>query len=222
MPNAESHEKIFSDIWKNNSWQGVESRSGPSSSLARTEGIRNELPRLISKLDVRVLLDAPCGDFYWMQEVATACSETKFIGLDIVPDLVAANRESFSHLKNVSFTQADLIEHALPSADLMLARDFIFHLSYEDTAKFFRNFLRSGIPFLLTTTHIPGRWQNTDIPTGSWRWMDLLTAPYSFPKPQSFIPDGSDRLLALFSRNEVESAGLISSESGDFFSRDPR
>ena len=61
-------EAVFNSIYRNNTWDGDESISGPGASLRHTEAIRRELPLLIERLGIRTLLDAPCGDFNWMKE----------------------------------------------------------------------------------------------------------------------------------------------------------
>lgn len=60
----------FTSIYRNNGWGSLESRSGAGSTLASTANIRRELPGLVERLNIRTLLDAPCGDFNWMKEVA--------------------------------------------------------------------------------------------------------------------------------------------------------
>src|SRR4051812_19402296 len=64
-----SLEIIFSGIYRNNSWGDPESVSGRGSTLARTEVMRKTLPILLANVRAKSLLDAPCGDFNWMQHV---------------------------------------------------------------------------------------------------------------------------------------------------------
>src|SRR5215212_9991686 len=60
---------VFDQIVAENYWRDPESLSGAGSNLRQTETLRRELPGLLSKLSIRSLLDAPCGDFHWMQHV---------------------------------------------------------------------------------------------------------------------------------------------------------
>ena len=48
----------FTDIYKNHLWAGSESVSGEGSGLEFTRSIRTALPKLLSDLKVRTLLDA--------------------------------------------------------------------------------------------------------------------------------------------------------------------
>src|SRR4051812_5816720 len=87
-------ETIFTEIYERNLWEETESRSGPGSNLVKTSAIRTQLPILLDALGVRSLLDAPCGDFHWMQY--TPLHVKRYIGVDVVPALIARNRAHYS------------------------------------------------------------------------------------------------------------------------------
>lgn len=195
----------FTHIFKTNAWRCDESVSGPSSTLARTQTLRAALPALFESHGIRSVLDAPCGDFNWMRHVVEGAG-LRYTGADIVQDLVRRNAEDFAHLDNVGFVHLDLTRDTLPQADLLLCRDCLFHLSYEDTERALANFLDSGIPYLLTTTHLNRNgFSNRDIASGDWRWMDLFEAPYCFPREVSWrvVDGGGDREMCLWSRDQV-------------------
>src|SRR5262245_18294066 len=82
-------QQVFERIYAGNLWGDAESASGSGSSAAGTAPLRAELPGLFADLGIRTLLDAPCGDFHWMREVAGGLDH--YIGLDIVPALIARN-----------------------------------------------------------------------------------------------------------------------------------
>ena len=64
-----SNEDRFTKIFKLNYWNNEESVSGSGSDLESTNNIRHKLPQLINQFKVTSILDAPCGDFYWMNHV---------------------------------------------------------------------------------------------------------------------------------------------------------
>lgn len=185
----------------------VESRSGDTSTLRSTANLRKELPRLLHKFDVETFFDAPCGDMNWMKQVLKDV-RVNFIGADIVEPMID-ELESDPELNQATFMKLDLTCDELPSADLMLARDFLFHLSFDDTLAFLRNFVKSDIRYLLTTSHInDGKFENRDIPTGRFRQIDLFEAPYNFPRDTlDKILDGkNDRYLYLWTRAQIADA----------------
>src|SRR5258705_1028102 len=91
---AEPRYTVFRRIFDLNLWGNRESISGEGSTLERTAAIRAELPGLLARHGVRSMLDAPCGDFFWMKELALDVDS--YIGADIVPELIARNIECHS------------------------------------------------------------------------------------------------------------------------------
>jgi hypothetical protein len=60
---------VFEKIYRENLWGDAESRSGSGSGLAATEKFRKGLMDAIRRLDVHTIVDAPCGDYYWLSTV---------------------------------------------------------------------------------------------------------------------------------------------------------
>ncbi len=178
-----SAEAVFTEIADTNTWRGRESVSGYGSDLEQTRTVRRELPELLAKLKVTSLLDAPCGDFHWMRHAALP--DISYIGLDIVSRLVEDNQRQYGNDRR-RFAHSNIAEDSLPSADLILCRDCLIHLSYEQIARALANFRRSGARFLLTTTY-PRLSVNCDIVTGRFRPINLELAPFFFPPPRFVI-----------------------------------
>lgn len=170
---------VFEQIYTRNAWQSSESRSGPGSTLERTEILRRELPPMLARLGVRTLVDAPCGDCNWRQH--TAIDLDAYIGVDIVPTLIEENRRRFPH-PNWRFELADLVEDDLPRGDAVLCRDALIHLSLADILRALSNIRRSGAKYLLATSHETIS-ANTDVTTGGWRSVNLMLAPFNLPPP---------------------------------------
>ena len=195
----------FQTIYQERFWSGA-SASGPGSSLEQTEKIRRRLPGLLKELNVETMLDAPCGDFFWMKHVDLG--DVNYVGGDIVPELIADNHRKFGSSKR-RFEIVDLVVSPLPEADLLLCRDVLVHLSYEDINKALKNVCASKIKWLLTT-HFPEH-QNEDIPSGLWRPINLRTEPFSLPVPTELIDDTPsseafshpDKTLALWAVSDL-------------------
>lgn len=172
----------FVHIFKTNAWGGGESVSGEGSSLEQTVVLRNILPSLLSSLEVNTMLDAPCGDHFWMKDVSLNCD---YIGVDIVPEIVVQNRRKYISPRK-QFLIRDITKDHLPQADCILCRDCLDHLSFADAFRALRNFKRSGAKYLLITTYTD-RFRNDDIVSGEWRPSNLVLAPFSFPTPMQSI-----------------------------------
>ena len=169
----------FTKIYKSNHWNSLESRSGEGSTLENTQDIRDKLPKILKKYQINILLDVPCGDFNWMRFVIDGLS-IEYIGGDIVRDLINTNNQKYRD-KNINFIHLDLTEGPLPTADLMLCRDCLFHLSYEDIKSTLEVFLSSPVNYLLTTSNATPtgpRLINSNIVTGDMRKLDLFASPF--------------------------------------------
>ena len=156
-----------------------ESVSGPGSSLAQTAALRSQLPLLLNHLGVRTLLDAPCGDFNWMQHVELGLDA--YIGVDILTELMAELQLRHG-CGNRRFIRQNLIEDVLPHADTIICRDLLPHLKYSEIDAVLRNFRRSGATYLITTT-FTGERTNHDTSGGKWRTLNLGLPPFNFPPP---------------------------------------
>jgi len=111
----------------------------------------------------------------------------------------------------VPFIHIDLIKANFPQADLMICRDLLIHLSYSDVKSFLKNFVDSGIPYILTTTHKNSGFANKDIATGDFKLMDLFSHPYNFPTNplvafDDWVAPNPEGQMCLWSREQVSNA----------------
>lgn len=197
----------FTRIYVQNAFGGTESRSGVGSSLAQTERVRQELPRLLSEFGIKSFLDAPCGDCHWIAGLDWGTVE--YTGIDVVAELIGSNRSRFAE-RRMKFILADLCADVLPRADLIFCRDCWVHLDYLQIKACLRNFQRSGADYLLTTT-FAARTKNRDLGGAIWRPLNLEVAPFVFPAPIRLCLEGctegggdfADKALGLWRLKDV-------------------
>lgn len=203
---AQDRQSTFRQAYQSNHW-GSASRSGPGSSAAQTMTVAEALPALCRRLGVTRLLDLPCGDFSWMSTVSLDGIE--YIGADIVTELVDANQSRFGNTSR-RFLELDLVASPLPSADLLMCRDCLVHLSHADVRAALANIARSDIGWVLTTT-FPDEPANVDITTGDWRPINLVLPPFNLPAPVELLNERcseqggafADKSLALWRRKDL-------------------
>jgi len=197
----------FTAIYRNNTFGGRESVSGEGSNLIQTAVIRQELPKLLKELNVNILLDAPCGDLFWIKEITLPVH--KYIGVDIVAELVENNNKLYCNQQR-SFGIKNIMTDELPKADVILCRDCLVHLSFKQAFKILNNFKKSGSKYLLTTT-FTDRDRNDDLGRGIWRTLNLQLTPFNFPQPIKLINehctesngDFSDKCLGLWLLDDI-------------------
>jgi SAM-dependent methyltransferase len=202
------HGEVFSDIYARDLWRlGGESSSGPGSRREHTQRLRIELPRLLSRLGIRRLLDIGCGDFNWMRE--TQLGVDLYIGVDVVFDVVLANRLRYGSARR-RFLLRDITRDPLPRADLVLCRDVLIHFPNDDLVTALQAIIASGSRYLLAGTYT-GRAQNKPIVLGDWRPVNLQLAPLSLPPPIEALVETpaeegyDDKRLALWDLRELRS-----------------
>jgi SAM-dependent methyltransferase len=180
---------VFSEIYDKRSLGSEESGSGTGTELRATETIQQQLPDLLRRLGAKILLDAPCGDWNWMQHITLPVE--RYYGVDIVPSVIEADRTRFGDSTH-TFEVADLTSDPLPKADVILCRDCLVHLSFQDIATTLENFRGTGATWLLLNTY-PEIEHNRNRFTGQhWRRLNFLLPPFGFPAPIETIPDGGD------------------------------
>lgn len=174
----------FERIEKTNLWGAVSSVSGLGSEDLATAAIRSALPPLLQRLGARSLLDAPCGDAGWIGRMRL---DLDYTGVDIVPSLIQANNQRVARGELIGrFLAADITRDALPHADVILCRDCLVHLSFDNIARAIANFRAGGARFLLATTFL--EWDaNRDCEDGDWRVLNMEKAPFDWPAPSGLI-----------------------------------
>jgi len=188
--------EIFTSIYQHpTGWGSSESKSGTGSELSATLKLRNELSFLFLKYKINSILDIPCGDFNWMSQMDL--SEIKYIGADIVKELIESNRIKYP---NFEFHALDITSDDLIKTDLIFTRDCLVHLSNENIFKAVENMKKSGSRFLLTTS-FTSFCENQDITDGGWRPINLTLPPFNF-KPIYLINEmfnsAEDKSMLLF------------------------
>jgi hypothetical protein len=154
MKEEQKLEGIFTSVYQENLWGDDSSVSGPGSSLGQTIVIREMITELIRKYNIKTIVDAPCGDFFWMKEVLkmNINNINLYTGIDIVEGLIQKNQEKYGTDK-ICFIKSDLTRDIIPKADLIICRDCFLHLSYRNILNIINNFKLSGAEYLLVSTY---------------------------------------------------------------------
>jgi len=167
---------------------GMESVAGCGTNSSSIISIVSELSNIFKEYNIKILLDAPCGDFFIMNKVDL--SNIEYIGIDIVKEQIESNIEKFP---NINFKNMNMITDILPQSDLVFSRDIFIHLSNYNIKKFIKNCINSGCIYLMSSTYININ-ENVELcGVLGWRLLNLEKSPFNFPKPLKIItePDGN-------------------------------
>ena len=183
--------------------KGMQSIAGYGSSTWNVRIIVNVLPIIFEEYKIKTMLDVPCGDFYWMKNVDL--SSVKYIGADLVDEQIAYNKEKHPE---VDFRILNMIEDALPSADLVFTRDCLVHLNFHNISMFINQIIKNGSKYLMTT-HFPEVQKNDEL-NGiiGWRPLNMQKPPFNFPKPLKIVSEQSDynpeKCMGIWSIEEIK------------------
>lgn len=206
-------QESMKNVYENNLWYGEESRSGRGSDPVNTQHVELELPHIINKLNVKSILDIPCGDFAWMPRMLKNVSEdVVYHGADIVEEIVENNKEYSD--TNVSFSCLDITSDTLPYADLVLVRDCFNHLPNQKIFEGLSNIKKSNAKYIALTHFNWRSFKNEDIENRvgekvNWRRINYTLDPFFFNSPIDFIVEGSsesggkDKTLSVWKVSEI-------------------
>jgi len=141
--------------------------------------------------------DLGCGDFNVGKELVAYAK--KYIAVDIVPDLVARNKEKFK-ASNLEFQCLDIAKDDLPIADCVIIRQVLQHLSNDEVQRIARKI--SDYKFVIVTEHVP---EGTFVPN-----IDIISGQGTRLKKRS----GINLLAAPFYLKVVEERKLLSVTGG--------
>ena len=168
-------QNTFSNIFTKDLWQSnrkhKESKSGAGSFLKNTKNVRNDLPDLLNKYDIKSMLDIPCGDMNWISKLDL---NVDYVGADIVPELIAENQRNYP---DKNFKVLDVVNDPLPEMDLILCRDCFVHLPLEYVKLAIDNIRKAGIKYMLVTS-FPVEF-NKNISIGKWRPLNMCIEPFN-------------------------------------------
>lgn len=195
--------KIFEHIIHNHLWMDVLCGSG--STLAQTKLLRDKLPDILAKYDIKSMLDAPCGDYSWMS-LTQFPTDFRYIGADIVESMILTNRSSYP---GKDFRVIDISQDTLPDVDLIFVRDCLIHLSSSDIWKVLQNIYSSNIKYVMLTSY-KQIGPNKEINTGEFRELNMTCEPFNLAAPIAVLEDGPEektiRVMALWSKEQIGDA----------------
>ena len=169
-PEPAKLESIFDFIYAKGVWGGG---SGAGSDLKFTVLYVAYIQALMDTHQIRSVLDLGCGDWRFSRYLDfSACD---YIGLDIVPSVIAANTATFGKT-NIRFEQADVSDIAdFGPRDLILCKDVMQHLSNGRVSNILETF-RTARFALVTNDYHPA---NSDCRDGETRPLDVARPPFN-------------------------------------------
>jgi SAM-dependent methyltransferase len=166
---------VFDRIYRENLWNGVESRSGPGSGPVATRRVALALRSLVDNGEIASVLDVGCGDGYWMPDLPG------YVGYDASREAIRMSRRRHPDRRYTNVWPTGTF-------DLVICRDVMQHLPLADGVELLARIRATGSRLLLASTYVGG--DNIDIAAGEAYSPDLTAEPFGLPEPDAAIFDG--------------------------------
>ena len=194
---------IFDKIYENSYWG---KGSGGGSSPEATQPYKVFLEEFIRQNDIKSIVDLGCGDWQFSQFLDFG--RATYIGIDASKNVIIDNQKSFSGPR-VSFANLPKNYSELPSAELLICKDVLMHLStkeVQDILSILPNFkyalITNDVPcvstfgaILLKLTRPFSPIINREIKTGDYRTLDPTQRPFNLKLKKAFEWKGSNLIL---------------------------
>jgi len=194
---------VFDKIYEHSYWG---KGSGGGSSPEATQPYKVFLEDFIRQHEIKSVVDLGCGDWQFSQFLDFGGAT--YIGIDASKRVIANNQQAFSR-SGVSFVNLPSDCNDIPSADLLVCKDVLMHLStqeVQDIVSILPNFkyalITNDVPCLSAFGEIILRlrrpfWPvvNREIKTGDYRTLDPTQRPFNLKLKKVFEWTGSNLIL---------------------------
>lgn len=164
---------IFSEIYDKNSWNGG---SGPGSNPESNKLYISLLESFLTENKISSIVDAGCGD--WQFSKFINWNNINYKGYDVVKSVIDYNQSNYSS-ETVSFQLYNGDPKLLPSADLLIIKDVLQHLSFSQINEFILNFPKYKYCLITNCINLKGKTVNRDVRIGSRTDLDLRLDPFN-------------------------------------------
>ena len=175
-----SNAAIFSSIYERGEWgvdENMKGNSGTGSDPQNAKMYITFLQNYLAEHNIKSVVDLGCGD--WRIGKSINWDGIKYLGVDVVDSVVSQNAKNFS-AANVSFMKADGSDYDLPKADLLICKEVLQHLPFKDIKNIVKQFGKFKHCILVNDVDpIKLTCENSDIPRGYYRHLDLTKPPFS-------------------------------------------
>jgi len=158
-----THSDIFSEVYDNALWAhgkeanylptGARYYSGSGSYNRSSAKYIHLVGDYIKAHKITAITDIGCGDFNIGRQICQQNPSISYNGVDVVPNLIRYNNENYGSEK-IHFFCLDTLREKTPSADLLLIRQVLQHLSNDDIQTLTHNCF-PGFHHILITEHQP-------------------------------------------------------------------
>ena len=151
----------------------------------------NFLQDFLKHNEIKSVVDVGCGDWSFSQYIDW--KNISYIGYDVVKSVIERNIKKYSD-PSCLFVHANALTVDLPSADLLICKDVLQHISNENVLNFLKQIGKFKYCLITNDTDFDTETSlNSDTEAGGYRTLDLTKEPFGVKgvKALSYIAHGS-------------------------------
>jgi SAM-dependent methyltransferase len=177
------HENAFTYIYDNGVWGGYNQNnqdlgtSGGGSTEKNTREYRKLLELFLKEKEIKTVVDVGCGD--WEFSKLIDWNGIEYLGYDVVKSVIEANNAKYA-TDTLHFVVGNFLTIELPSADLLICKHVLQHISNQDILNFIPQLKK--YKYCLITNEVDPKTLSSDnknIKVGLTRPIDLSKAPFN-------------------------------------------
>lgn len=203
---------IFNSIYQSKHWVQYKNISterfisisghGSNINTDQSNNLISSLSEFIKNYQINSLLDMPCGDFLWMNELLKKNNIIKYLGIDIVDEIIKKNKIKYENEK-IKFSNFDIISfNTKENFDLVFMRDFFIHINNTDIKTILKNLQNMNINYFAFENYNIKK--NEDVITGRHRKINLKLEPFSLGDPIFYFKDyENDKYIYFYEKNSL-------------------
>ena len=202
---------IFTSIFKSKHWVQKSnlpkekiSVSGHGSNIdtEQSKNLISSLSTFFKNYNIKSILDMPCGDFLWMNELIKKNKKINYLGIDIVDELIKENIKIYENDK-IKFKSFDIVNFkTMENFDLVLMRDFFIHTNNSDIRQILFNLKEMNIKYFAFENY--EILKNKDVTTGKHRKVNLKIHPFRLGEPiYSFQDYEIDKFIYFYEKKSL-------------------
>jgi len=200
--------KVFTSIYKSKHWVQDEdilpkdnisvSGHGSNTNTEQFHNLSNNFNKILDQHNIKSILDIPCGDFLWMNEIIKN-RKINYLGIDIVDELIEENIKKYQK-DNITFKTHDITNFPFrENFDLILIRDLFIHINNSDISKIINNLKNGNFKYLALNSY--NNTNNEDVTIGKHRKVNLLIEPFNLSEPLFTFKDFEmDKYIFLYEK----------------------
>ena len=198
---------VFTSIFKSKHWVQKNdslkiintsvSGHGSNTETLQSKNLINCMIKFIDKFNINSILDIPCGDFLWMNQLMKIRPEITYQGVDIVNQIIKNNKNKYIH-KNIEFKCEDILSFKTDKKfDLLMMRDFFIHITNSEIQIILDKMKKWNINYFASESYPVEK--NFDVLIGKHRKINLTINPFNLSNPiYSFNDFEKDKNILFF------------------------